>query len=191
MTKGLSNVQNTYLAGDSLLPVTLVKIGLAAGDVLYTDCPYDITYNGDTYEAQGDFLGVSESQEKSELQITTINLVISALDIDNVRDFAFSGVVNKEVEIRKAFVDPITGDIIGDSAGDQAIIIFKGKISGYSTTNDDAQATIQLEIASQFINFDRKNGRRTNLSNFQIEHPTDFGMEYSHETVKDVRWGKK
>lgn len=28
------------------------------------------------------------------------------------------------------------------------------------------------------------------MTNFHREHPNDFGMEYSHETLSDIDWGK-
>ena len=51
-------------------------------------------------------------------------------------------------------------------------------------------ATISLEISSQFINFDKKAGRKTNIGSMQIEHPQDFSMEFSSSTLKDIKWGK-
>ena len=79
----------------------------------------------------------------------------------------------------------------GDSAGDAVFLAFKGKIAGYQIVNNINTADIQLQVSSQFINFTRKNGRRSNLVNFQREHPTDFSMQHSHETVSDIFWGKK
>lgn len=192
MSRGLSANQNTYLAGNSLITVTLIEIGINGGsNKFYTDAPFDIAYDGDTYEAQGNFLGISESSETADLQITNINLVISALDINNVRDLCNSNQINQDVTIWKAFLDPTDNSLIGDSAGDRAIMIFKGKIAGYRIENAEDTATITLEVSSQFANFNRTSGRRTNLSSAQKFHPTDFGMQYSHETLQDIKWGKK
>lgn len=192
MSRGLSSAQNSYLAGNSLIAVTLIEIGVNSGtDLYYTDAPFDIDYNGTTYEAQGNFLGISETSETADLQITNINLVISALDVNNVTTLATSNQINQNVSIYRAFLDPTDSSLIGDSAGDQAILLFKGKISGYRIADANDTATITLEVTSQFANFNRKTGRRTNLGSFQREHEFDFGMEYSHETTQDIKWGKK
>ena len=80
MSRGLSESQNTYLAGNSLIAITLIQIGVnGASDKYYTDAPFDVAYDGNTYEAQGNFMGISEASETADLQITSINLVISAL----------------------------------------------------------------------------------------------------------------
>jgi hypothetical protein len=192
MSRGLSANQNTYLAGNSLITVSLIEIGINGGsNKFYTDAPFDIAYDGDTYEAQGNFLGISETSETADLQITNINLVISALDINNVRDLCNSNQINQDVTVWKAFLDPTDNSLIGDSTGDTAFMIFKGKIAGYRIENAEDTATITLEVSSQFTNFNRTTGRRTNLASIQKEFATDFGMEYSHETLQDIKWGKK
>ena len=192
MSRGLSAAQNTYLAGNSLISVTLIEIGINGGsNKFYTDAPFDIVYDGDTYEAQGNFLGISETSEAADLSLTSINLVISALDINNVRDLCNSNQINQTVTIWRAFLDPTDNNLIGDSTGDRAVMLFKGKLAGYRIENASDTATITLEVASQFTNFDRRTGRKTNIANFQKEHPNDWGMQYSHESLQDIKWGKK
>ncbi len=192
MPRQLSVNQNTYLAGDSLVGITLIEIGVNGGtNKYYTDAPFDIVYNSTTYEAQGNFLGVSETSETANLQITSINLVISALDITIVRQLCNSNQINQDVIVRKAFLDPTDYSLIGDSAGDTAIVIFKGKITSYRIENATQSATINIEVTSQFANFNRTTGRRTNQGSLQKEHSTDFGFQYAHEPINDIKWGKK
>lgn len=192
MTRELSDTQNTYLAGDSLIGVTFIDIGIYGGtDLHYTDAPFDITYDGTTYEAQGALIGISETQEVSELQITTITLTIGALDLSIVQQLATSNQINEVVTIHRAFLDPTDNSLIGDSSGDQVITIFKGRINGYTITDTENTATMAIEVKSQFSNFQKLSGRRTNLGSLQLEHQQDWGFEYSHETLRDLRWGKK
>lgn len=189
--RGLSDAQNTYLAGNALLVITLIDIELyGQTDLHYTDAPFDVDYNGETYSAQGNFISVSEAQETADLQVTNINLVISALDSDMVTKLCRSQQINQNVIVRKAFFDPTTYALIGDSGGDQALVVFKGNIAGYKIQDSEDSATIQIEVSSQFNNFNRTSGRRSNLASFQREHSTDYFMQYSHETLQDIRWGK-
>jgi hypothetical protein len=187
----LSNVQNTYLAGNSLISLTLIEIGVNGGSTLrYTDGPFDITYNGDIYEAQGNFLGISETNEVSELQITNISLTLNGLDLTSVQTLCVTTQINQLVTIRKVFLDPQDNSLIGDSTGDKAVVIFRGKISGYKTINSTDSATITLDVNSLFTNFNRMAGRRTNQASLQQEHPNDYGFQYSHESIRDIKWGK-
>ena len=187
----LSNVQNTYLAGNALLALTIIEIGVNGGSTLrYTDGPFDITYDGNTYEAQGNFLGISETSEVSELQITNISITLNGLDLTSIQTLCVSSQINQPVTIRKVFLDPNDYSLIGDSTGDKAVILFKGKIAGYKTVNATDTATITLDVNSLFTNFNRLSGRRTNQSSLQQEFANDFGFEYSHESIRDIKWGK-
>jgi len=133
MSRGLSTVTNTALARQALVSYVLLDI---AG-FYYTDAPYDISYFGNTYEAQGNFLGISETTENSETQVTNISITFTALDSTTMLRFATSDVINKDVTVYRALWDQATEDLIYDSAGDGPLTIFKGKIAGYRV--EDAQ----------------------------------------------------
>jgi len=191
MTREFSNSLQTYLAGNSLIEVFLVSIETTTGTNYFTSAPFDIQYNSQNYLAQGDFLTISEGQETAELQIHSVNIILSAVDITNVTTYGVSDIINKNVQIHRAFLDPITLQLNGDSSGDAVFLAFKGKIAGYQITNNINTADIQIQVSSQFINFTRKAGRRSNLVSFQREHPQDKSMQYSHETLTDIFWGRK
>jgi len=191
MVRNLSSDQNTYLSGNSITSCVLIDIGMSNGTTTrYTDAPYNITFNSNTYTAQGAFLNISETEENADIQIVSATITISALDVSNITSFATSAQINQLVTIRRSFIDQSNNQLIGDSAGDNAIIIFRGRISGYSVRDSVSSAEIQLQVSSQIINFDRRSGRRTNQGNFQREHPQDNSMEFSAVTVKDIKWGR-
>ena len=185
MTRGLSSTINTYLANQSQIRVTLVSIQTPSSTVYYTDAPFDIDYDSNTYEAQGTFLGVSAVEENAELIITNCQLIISAVESGNITTFATSGIINKQVIVSSAYLDPTNMSIV-----DVPVITFKGKITGYTIADADATATISLEVASTFANFEKTTGRYTNEGSFQREHPQDRGMEFAHESIQDIRWGR-
>jgi hypothetical protein len=199
VARNFSDPLNTYLAGNTFTAVLLLKIdapdfsdsGGATQTLYYTDNPYDLTFDGDTYSAQGQFINITESSINAEVQISSVNISISALTTSNVTTFASSEMINKNVSIYRGFIDPSTNVLFGDSAGENAFLIFKGKVAGYSVNNQQTYADITLQVSSQFVNFNRKNGRRTNLNNFQREHPNDYGMEFSHEALSEIKWGLK
>lgn len=204
MGRDLSNLTREFLARDAIVSYLLVEVGVSApvnglNAVYYTDAPFDLTYDTDTapdagdntYEAQGDFLAIAEAQENSELRVSSINITLSALNLSNITTFATSDQINQTVSIYRALWDQGNDSLIYDSAGDGPVLIFKGRITGYRVTDARETAELTIQVDSQFTNFDKIQARRTNLGSFQREHATDFSMEYSHETVNDIRWGKK
>lgn len=191
MVRNLTTDQNVYLAGNSIISILLIDIGMANGSTTrYTDAPYNISFDSNTYTAQGVFLGVSETEENADVQIVSATITLSALDTSYVTAFATSAQINQLVTIRRAFINFSTNQLIGDSAGENAITIFRGRISGYSVNNNVNTAEITIQVSSQFINFDKRSGRRTNQGNFQVEHPQDNSMEFSAVSLKDIRWGR-
>jgi hypothetical protein len=194
------NIQTTVaniLAGNSLLGVLLIELNYDGGSFYFTDCPFDLTWTSptagvQTYEAQGNFLGITETQETAELQVSNIDIVLSALDIDLVRAIAKPTLLNKEVAIYKAFLDPLNEfNIIGEeSAGSGPINIYEGRISGYRLSDRDDDASLVIEIASQFVNFTQQNGRKTTEASIQKDFPNERFFEYAHESINDILWGK-
>ena len=87
MTRGLGTATNTALARDAIVSYLLLNIN----GTRVTDAPFDIT-NGiegssNTYTAQGQFLGIAEIDENSELSISSIQLELSALASGAVSTF--------------------------------------------------------------------------------------------------------
>ena len=184
MARGLSSTIKTYLENQSQIKVGLVEINTASSTVYYTDAPFDIDYNSNTYQAQGNWLSVGDIEENNDLVITKCFLSISGLLSANITTFANSSIINKSVVLYTAFLDPTNNSIVGTP-----VITFKGKITGYTVSNAATTATIELEVSSLFANFEKVTGRRTNTASFQREHPNDNGMAFSHTTTQDIQWG--
>lgn len=185
MSRGLSATIQTYLANQSQIRILLIDIATPSSTIYYTTAPFDVDYSGNTYQAQANFLGISNIEENAELVITSCQLVISAIEVANITTYAKSSIINKTVIIRSAYLDPTNNSIVGTP-----IVSFKGKITGYTVSDADVTATIALEVSSVFANFDKTNGRYTNEGSFQREHPQDRGMEFAHEGLADIKWGR-
>ena len=61
---------------------------------------------------------------------------------------------------------------------------------GYSIQETDTTATVTMTVASQFADFERANGRKTNPASQQIHFSDDQGMNFSAQIVKDLKWGR-
>jgi len=177
---------NNALARDALVTYLLLDLN----GTYYTDAPYDIVYDSKTFLAQGIFLSITSASETSELSITNITITLSALDPTTVATFAVSSIINKDVIIHRTLIDQTDNSVIDDSTGDGPILIFQGRVAGYQIKDAVKTAGLSIQVDSLFSNFEKINCRRSNLKNFQREYPADFSMEYSHEAIKDIRWGK-
>ena len=204
MPRNLSDTQNQYLANNAIIGILLIELTNKTGSLeYYTDAPYDITIGSVTYSATDKILQITENTETAELQISSVNLVLSALSTNAITDYATPDMINKTVTIIRAFIDSSSQLLVGDSGGDLSLILFKGTVSGYQVQNDQVTATITLEISSQFADFRRINGRRTNEANYRnlsttynhaihgnFDPKDDRIMEFAFEGVQDIRWGQ-
>ena len=159
--------------------------------VSFTDTDTAPDSGANVYKAQGKFIAISNTRETATLQITSLKITLSALDSETVSTFATSDIINKDVTVHRIFFNQSTNAVISDSAGaTETLNMFKGKIGGYKITETATTANITLEIQSQLANFQRTNGRVTTNASMQVEHATDFGFEYAHETDNDIGWGR-
>lgn len=185
MPRQLSATLRSHLEGTQFILVQMIDIETASGTNYFTDCFFDVSYGGNTYQAQGTFLGIGSAEESNEVIIGKTNISLSALETANITTYATSAIINKSVTIRLAFLSPTDYSIVGDP-----VVTFKGKIQSYAVNDAKKTATIVLEVASTFANFEKRNGRHTNLGSLQREHPTDWSFEFSDQTVADIPWGR-
>jgi len=118
-----------------------------------------ITWNGNTYTAQGDFLGYSTVSEDFDIKVGKFSIYLSALASGFVSRFIDTDFEGKRVVIRKAFLDfdPMTLSII-----DNPIIVFDGQIYNVSITESRSSANITVDCSTLFADFERTAGRKTN-----------------------------
>ena len=185
MTRGLSATIQSRLASLSQIRIQLVEVATTGATQYFTNCPFSIVFDSNTYQAQSNFLGVTDIEENAELVITNCKIAISGLDTSNITTFAKSEMIGKQVIIRSAYLQPDTRAIT-----DTPIITFKGKVTGYIVSDAEKTATISLEVASTFANFEKTTGRYTNEGSFQREHPNDRSMEFAHSDLNDIKWGR-
>lgn len=152
---------------------------------------FDIDWNGNTYTAQGDFIGFSEVAETFDVKVGKFSVYLSGLNSTMVDNFVDKDIEGQRVIIRKAFLDfdPMTLDII-----DQPIILFDGVIYNISVTETASTATIEIQCATLFADFERTAGRKTNVRSNQLFQgfTRDKAFEKSgHVGNTEFLWGRK
>ena len=93
-------------------------------------------------------------------------------------------VVNDDVTIFRAFLDS-SNAIISDP-----MMLYKGKIESFEIQESDKDSVVGLSIVSHWADFEKKNGRKTNNTSQQRFFSGDVGMDFSSQTVQDIKWGR-
>ena len=143
-----------------------------------------ITWNGHEYKALGHFMGISEIQDDIKATNNSLSLTLSGIpaesgDADNINYIGLvlnSNIKGSRVEIRRAFFDPTTGELLSD----QVFLRFSGYISNYTLTDSlDAEGrsavnTVVAQCSSIHAVLEKRIvGRRTNNTDQQYYYPGD------------------
>ena len=192
MTRSIASATQTKLAGSSVFVADLIELQLSTTQYLTTtniNISFDSATAPDagtnTYLAQGQFLFFGNVVESSDLRVGQIDMTFTAVDTTTIALLINNVYMNKRVVVYRA--------ILQDDysfTSDDVFTVFDGFIMGYSISETNTTATVTMTVASQFADFERSNGRKTNPSSQQIHFPNDEGMNFSAQIVKDLKWGR-
>ena len=192
MTRGLASGTVTELAGKTVFGCDLIELHLSTPRYITTsniNIDYDSASAPDsgsnTYLAQGQFLKYSSITESSDLRTNQIILDFTAVDTTTLALLLNNDYINTRVVIYRALLD---ADYTFTS--DDVFTLFDGRITGYQIKEEAHTATVSVIVASQFADFERTNGRKTNPASQKLYFPDDEGMQYSASIVKDMKWGR-
>lgn len=187
MTRSLTTAVKTELATNDIRPIHLITIGFSSA-VNITDCSFSIisSVSGSsvTYNASDFILGLSNFSEETELSKSSIGLNLSGADQTFISTVLNENVINDSVDIYRGFLDS-SNNVIADP-----FLLYKGQIDEFSIQETDTESTVSLSIVSHWADFEKKNGRKTNNTSQQRFFSTDVGMDFSSETVQDIKWGR-
>lgn len=194
LSSGYSSDTRDTIYADKMMAVDLVEFHLNTPVYLCTG-PYNITVDTPTapgagsniYTAQGEFIGFSNLTEDFDVKVGKFSVFLSGLTT-LTEDFTGVGVSGTRVVIYKCFIDITTGGVI-----DRPMIIFDGQINSVQITESARSASITVECASIFADFERNNGRKTNNESnwlFQgVKYDTTFEKSGLLKNT-EIKWGR-
>lgn len=192
MPRNIPASLQTKLEQKSLFVADLIEMHFAT-PLYFTTANINLQYDSptapesgvQTYLAQGLFLNYGDIIESSDLRVGTLELNFTAVDPTMIAVLLNNAYIDKRVVLYRAVLDSTYG-----FTSDDVFTIFDGRVSGWLVSEEQNTASLSLSIASFFADFQRTNGRRTNPASQNIYFPTDRGMDFSPQIVKDIRWGR-
>ena len=188
MTRSLTSGVKTELATNDIRPVHLITLGFGT-PVNITDCSFSLTSSVSgssvTYSASDFILGISNHTEETDITKSSVSISLSGADQTFISTVLNENVVNDTVEIYRGLLNS-SNSIIADP-----ILLYSGNIDTFEIAETTTQSNVKLIIVSHWADFEKKSGRKTNNASQQRFFNTDVGMDYSSETVLDIKWGRK
>ena len=94
-------------------------------------------------------------------------------------------VINDTFKIFRGFLDD-NNALIADP-----FLLYDGHIDKFEITESEKETDIIFTIVSHWADFNKISGRKTNPTSQQRFFSTDKGMEFSSQTVQDIKWGRE
>lgn len=156
----------------------------------------DVRYNSPTaptagtniYSAQGEFISYSAINEDFDVTVGKFQLSLSGLPSGYIDRFVSKNPEGKRVCVYKAFLSTQTLDIV-----QYPILMYDGSIYNVAVQESAESCNIGVEVASQYADFERTAGRKTNnWSNWLFQKVKyDTAMEKSgYVGQTEFLWGR-
>lgn len=192
MPRNLDTDLLTTLKGNKLRIVELIELHLAT-PVYFTNAHINIDFDSSTapesgvqtYLAQGQFLALGGISETTDIRINTMAVTFTAVDFTTIALVLNNDYIDKRVVVYRAVLNE---DYSYDA--NHVFQYFDGRINDFSISERTNTAQLTLNVSSQFADYERTNGRRTNNASQQRFFSDDVGMEFSPQIQTDIKWGR-
>jgi hypothetical protein len=179
--RDMSAAVQTEIAKPNITGFELLEIQLDDGTHRFTNGPFDTTYAGNTYQALGNFLGFSDIQENTQMQIAEVTVTLTGLRQEDFGYFVDNDFIDRTVIIYRQVWNDVSG-VVG------TFKIFEGRLKNAAVEDDGEKLTIGGTASNQFIDFERTAGRRTNDDEQQFFYSGDRFFEFAKEVLKEISW---
>ena len=184
--RGATAAVVTELGASFSKPFHLYEAYFDSGTVYATDCAFPITYGGNLYVADGNYLGFDGLSESVEMQSSSVRIHLSGVSQTYISSALSASFIDRRLVIRKAFLNTSTGELLANP-----FVIFDGKMDAPSIDEDptNGTSTVTLTASNQWVDFDRRAGRHTNHAEQQIHFSGDMFFEHVSGVAKEINWG--
>ena len=188
MTRALTTAIKNELATNDIRPFHLLTIGFST-PVNFTDCSFPLTSSisgsSVTYTSSDFIIGVSDFTEEIDVTKSSLTISLSGADQTFISTVLNENVSNDAVSIFRGLLAD-DNSIIADP-----FLLYKGNIENFAINENTKSSVVNLSVVSHWADFEKKNGRKTNNTSQQRFFSTDVGMDFSSQTVLDIKWGRE
>jgi hypothetical protein len=183
MPRSIDAATITALQSDSFNMAHLIQLDFSSV-VRLTDWNRSVTALSNTFLSSPHLVGIGDSSESTDIRVNSIDLVMSGVEQTFISLFLNNNYMDVRARIWKAVLNS------SDAVIGAPFVVFDGRISSYSISDQSGTSEISIEMSSHWKDFELSKGRRTNRNSQQYYFPTDKGMDFSGVVVRDLKWGR-
>ena len=188
MARTLTTALKNELLTNEIRPVHLLSIGFST-PINITDNSFNLTSSvsgsSTTYTASPFLVATPTFTEETDLTKTSLNITLSGADTTFISTVLNENIVNDTVDIFRGLLGS-NNALIADP-----ILLYSGNIDTFQINESETESNVTLTVVSHWADFDKKSGRQTNNNSQQRFFSTDVGMDFSSQTVLDLKWGRR
>jgi hypothetical protein len=192
MPRGLTNQFISGVSGRQMIVADLIELQLAT-PVYFTNGHIDISYDSPTapdaganlYVAQGQFLGTGAVSESRDIRVNALSISFTAVDYTTLGYVLNNEYIDRRVVLYRA--------VLNDDYSLDPLKVFQyfdGRINDFQISESANTASLLIKVSSQFADYERVNGRRTNSTSQNRFFPTDLGLDFAPQIQVDIKWGR-
>jgi len=129
-------------------------------------------------------MGISNFSEETDITKQSLDFTLSGADQTFISTVLNENVVNDAFTMYRGFLND-SNALIADP-----FLIYKGTIDTFGISESETASNVTLRIVSHWADFEKTNGRKTNNTSQQRFFSSDVGMNFSSQTVLDIKWGR-
>ena len=147
--------------------------------------------NPDLIVLAGFLLKIPTIDDDLDLKVRRYKFELSAVNQINTAYFLLDPPYYRKIDLYKVYMDLDTATSVGDLIGDP-ILRFSGYFAKFSNTIDQSRGdNVQvIEAVTEFVDFDRVNGRQSNSASQERIFSGDTGLRHSETKYDDLPWGR-
>jgi uncharacterized protein CbrC (UPF0167 family) len=186
MDRSSTSAFQTEVAKLQNRPIHLVSVNFDSGTIYMTDSFKDVVYDGNTYQAVGHLMGISDIEEAAEVIVSSVTLSLSGIDQVWISNVLQEDYIDRTVKIYTAFMDESWALVV------DPVLIFEGRMDQPSIEEDPDAGTssVSVSVTNAWVDFSRKTGRHTNHEEQTLHFAGDKGFEFASEVTPDIVWGR-
>ena len=151
--------------------------------VYLTNHPKNLSFNSNTFVADGQLTFEDQKEETSNLEYSNITLTLENISDTMRTNLKAENYVGTEVTLNLAYLG-------SDELINTTYEVFKGKISSAALIEKEGQAFASIQVSSHWVDWQATKGRTFTVESQNSVYSTDRGLDYAHRTRENLEWGQ-
>lgn len=184
MSRDITAAADAAFAAENVPLLVLAQLDFDSGTTRVTNNAFDVQWNGYTWLGAGNLGSAEAVQEGADLQAYGLVLRLSGIPEGQLAIALDEQYQGRGATIWAAPLDANHRII------DEPVIVFKGRMDTMPISMG-ATGSIELNLESRLVDWERPRVRRYNDADQQQEYPGDFGLQFVEQMVeKELVWGR-